>query len=319
VNSTLTLLLFLVYPQSWMLTSTIWLGTAATVGFTVATLVGFMATFGFTMATLTDLAPQLGPGMLFSILMGLWIWRIIDQSAGRAELIAELETTRSELGRVERTRGAMAERERMAREIHDTLAQGFTSIVMLAQAASVGLQRQPERAAEQLATIEDVARRNLAEARALVAAFSPADLAGSTLVDAVRRLTERFAAETGLAVDLVLADGAGRLGRDREVVLLRAVQEALTNVRRHAGARHVLVRLLVDDAGARVEVGDDGVGFAVEEQLTGYGLAGMRGRVEEVGGEMDIASSPGGGTRVTVLVPVRGAAGDPVGGEVAQA
>lgn len=311
ISSTLTLLLFLVYPQSWMLTSTVWLGVLATVGLTVATLIGFMARYGFTVDVLLQLAPQLVPGLFFSVIMGLWIWRIIDQSKDRAELIAQLEAARSDLNAAERARGVMAERERMAREIHDTLAQGFTSIVMLAQAASAGLAKQPDRAAERLATIEDVARQNLAEARALVAAFAPVDLDGSTLTDAVRRLTDRFGAETGLVVDLAVTDGVARLGRDSEVVLLRAVQEALTNVRRHAAARRVVVRLVVDDESARVEVGDDGVGFAPGAAAGGFGLAGMRGRVSEVGGELDVASTPGGGTRVTVSVPVepRAAAG----------
>jgi signal transduction histidine kinase len=77
-------------------------------------------------------------------------------------------------------------------------------------------------------------------------------------------------------------------------------------VRRHADAHRVVVRLLVDEDGARVEIGDDGVGFAPTEAGTGYGLAGMRGRVAEVGGELDVASTPGGGTRVVVRLRALG-------------
>jgi signal transduction histidine kinase len=242
--------------------------------------------------------------LLFSLLLGVWISRIIDQSRDRAELIAQLEAARTQLGEADHARGVMAERERLAQEIHDTLAQGYISIVMLAQAASAGLTKDPQRAADRLAMIEEVARVNLAEARALVAAFSPVDLEGSSLPDALRRLTERFAAQTGLALDVDLADGVAHLARDQEVVLLRAVQEALTNVQRHAGARRVVVRLMVDAAGVRVEVKDDGVGFAADAAGDGYGLAGMRGRVAQVGGELDVDSSLGAGTRVVVRVPV---------------
>lgn len=304
IDSTLTLLLFLVYPQAWILTRSRRAGVLVTLAITVSTATGIMARYGFTAETLEETLPQMVAGLLFSVLMGLWISRIINQSVDRAELIAELEAARSELSEAERARGVMAERERVAREIHDTLAQGFTSIIMLSQAAAAGLAKHPERAGERLAAIEDVARQNLAEARALVAAFSPVDLEGSTLADAVRRLTERFATETGLVVDLDLPGAAAHLSRDREVVLLRAVQESLTNVRRHAAAHRVTVRLRVDSDGARVEVGDDGVGFSGDQADRGYGLSGMRGRVAEVGGDMDVASVPGGGTRVTVKVPL---------------
>src|SRR5699024_269426 len=97
--------------------------------------------------------------------------------------------------------GVLAERERLAGEIHDTLAQGFTSIVMVAQTAQAELRRgRDDAAAERLASIEATARDNLEEARALVAAFAPAALSQGTLVDALERITERFAAETGVAL-----------------------------------------------------------------------------------------------------------------------
>jgi len=315
VNSALAMLMFIVYSQVWLFTPSLRWGVGFTVALSTAALLGFLVQYGFTGAVLREAGPQVGVSLIFSVLLGVWISRVVDQSRERAELIGELEAARLELNEAERARGVMAERERMAREIHDTLAQGFTSIVMLAQAASAGLARHPERAGERLTTIEDVARQNLAEARALVAAFSPVDLQGSTLADAVRRLTERFGAETGLVVELDLADGVRSLGRDQEVVLLRAVQEALANVRRHADARHVAVRLVADARSARVEIGDDGVGFAPgEQEVRGFGLVGMRGRVNEVGGEMDVASSLGEGTKVTVTVSVDGQA--EAGGEI---
>jgi len=304
IDPTLGMLLFVVYSQVWMFTPDVRTGAGFATALTVSALLGFMSHEGFSLSGLRDLGPPMAISLLFSLLLGVWISRIIDQSRDRAELIAQLEAARAQLGEADHARGVMAERERLAQEIHDTLAQGYISIVMLAQAASAGLTKDPQQAADRLAMIEEVARVNLAEARALVAAFSPVDLEGSTLPDALRRLTDRFAAQTGLRLDVELADAAAHLDRDQEVVLLRAVQEALTNVQRHAGARRVVVRLLADAGGVRVEVGDDGVGFAVGTAGVGYGLAGMRGRVAQVGGELDVDSSVGGGTRVVVRLPV---------------
>jgi signal transduction histidine kinase len=127
----------------------------------------------------------------------------------------------------------------------------------------------------------------------------------------VRRLAGRFGTETGVAIDVEVTGRLGGLSRDREVVLLRAAQEALSNVRRHARARLVTVRLSAEEAQARVEVVDDGIGFDAETPA-GFGLTGMRDRVQDAGGELDIASAPGVGTRISVRVPVAGGASAPV-------
>jgi signal transduction histidine kinase len=162
----------------------------------------------------------------------------------------------------------------------------------------------PDAARERLAVIEEVARDNLAEARAVVAAFRPVALDGSTLVEALERLADRFARETGLPVrvDTGALDGVPALRTDEEVVLLRGAQEALTNVRRHAGASAVVLRLARIGGQVSVHVEDDGVGFD-PGSVTVSGLEGLRGRVAEVGGEVDVSSAPGAGTRVTVRVP----------------
>jgi signal transduction histidine kinase len=244
-------------------------------------------------------------------LLGLWVSRVLYQSAHRADLIEQLERTRAELALAEHERGVLAERERLAREVHDTLAQGYTSIVVLAQTAAAQVEGDPGGAQERLELIEEVARDNLREARAMVAAFAPAGLEDSTLVEALERLAERFARETGLAVrvDTAALTGAVALRRDEEVVLLRGAQEALTNVRRHASARSVVVRLSVageeEHRQVSVHVEDDGVGFD-PAAASGTGLEGLRGRVASVGGAVDVTSAPGEGTRVTLRVPAVG-------------
>ncbi|WP_433175372.1 sensor histidine kinase [Actinoallomurus sp. CA-150999] len=238
----------------------------------------------------------------FSAFFGLWIERIIEQSRERRELIAQLETTRAELAEVSREAGVMAERERMAAEIHDTLAQGFTSILMLLQAADAYVGRDPEAARRQVGLAARTARENLAEARALVAALPPAPLGGSSLDEAVERLAERLREELGVTADYTLTGEPRRLTAGAEVVLLRVAQESLSNVRKHAKADRVEVGLAYATESVRLEVRDDGVGFAPGASH-GFGLHGMRERVGQVGGTLDVRSEPGAGTAVVVEVP----------------
>ncbi|MCO6006210.1 sensor histidine kinase [Actinoallomurus purpureus] len=238
----------------------------------------------------------------FSTFFGIWIERIIAQSTDRRNLIQQLETTRAELAEVSREAGVMAERERMAAEIHDTLAQGFTSILMLLQAADAYVGRAPEEARRQLGLAARTARENLAEARALVAALPPAPLGGSSLDEAVGRLTERIREELGMAADYTLTGEPRRLTARAEVVLLRAAQEGLANVRKHAKADRVEVRLAYAAESVRLEIRDDGVGFS-PGTARGFGLLGMRERVGQVGGTLDVRSEPGAGTAVAVEVP----------------
>ncbi len=295
----LTLLLFVVYPQVWLLTATVRRGVLLTGLLTAATIAGFGAHHDWSFTVMRDVVPQMLVSMAFSVALGVWISRVVEQSRERAALLDALEQTREQLAAAHHAQGVTAERERVAREIHDTLAQGFTSVIMLAQTAAAVVE-DPVHTADRLQAIEQVARDNLAEARALVSAFPPPGLVGSSLTGAVERRVERLRVETGLPVDLQVGGVLDGLGRDQEVVLLRSVQEALTNVRRHARARHVVVRLVADGVGARAEVVDDGVGLRAP---AGFGLAGMRGRVRDAGGVLDVVSSPGAGTTVTVRLP----------------
>ncbi len=299
----LLFMLFLAYPQVWFVVGGTSVGVAWTVLLAVASAAGPIATTAGGRTT-AEVLQETTIGLFFSLALGLWVSRVLHQSGQRAQLIDQLEATRTELATAERERGALAERERLAREVHDTLAQGYTSIVVLAQTAAAQLATDPPAVRDRLALIEEVARDNLAEARAVVAAFRPVGLEDSTLLEALERLASRFARETGLAVRVdTAALGEGpELRRDEEVVLLRGAQEALTNVRRHAGATAVVVRLSRVAGQVSVHVEDDGVGFD-PASVVGSGLEGLRGRVAQVGGAVDVASAPGAGTRVTVRVP----------------
>jgi signal transduction histidine kinase len=187
----------------------------------------------------------------------------------------------------------------MAREIHDTLAQGFTSLLMLIQAVEAELDHDMPQARRHLALMDETARQNLAEARALVADGTPADLAGATLPDALFRLTARHFAK------LAVTGRVRPLPAGAEVVALRSCQEALTNCRKHAGSSAtVTIDLDYADENLTLSVRDDGHGFDPGAACDGYGLAGLRARATEVGGTVRVHSAPGGGTTVTVRLPV---------------
>jgi signal transduction histidine kinase len=241
-------------------------------------------------------------GIAFSIAFGAWIMRIINQSAERAELIAQLEQTRAELAEANREAGVLAERERLASEIHDTIAQGFTSIVMLVQAAEAVIESDPAQARKQLELVDRTARENLAEARALVAGLAPTALTSATLSDALARLTDRAGQELAITAEFSMTGPPTSLGTGTEVVLLRVCQEALSNVRKHAKARSVRVSLRYLGDGVGLEIADDGVGFDPALVGEGFGLRGMRTRVAEIGGKLTVRSAVGEGT--TVLAEV---------------
>ncbi|MFE2425028.1 sensor histidine kinase [Streptomyces hokutonensis] len=237
--------------------------------------------------------------LVFSVALGTWIIRVIEQSQERAELIAELDASRHEVSRLSSAHGALAERERMAREIHDTLAQGFTSLLMLIQAVEAELDEDLPQARRHLALMDETARQNLAEARALVAGGTPADLADASLPDALRRLAARHDAM------LQVTGPVRALPAAPEVVALRSCQEALANARKHAGSSAtVSLTLAYADATLTVSVRDDGCGFDPGAVSDGYGLAGLRTRAAEVGGTARVRSVRGEGTTVTVELPV---------------
>ncbi|WP_052433390.1 sensor histidine kinase [Streptacidiphilus carbonis] len=243
--------------------------------------------------------------LLITLLLGTFTQIMMREAERRGVLIRELETVRADLDDAHRTAGVLAERQRLSHEIHDTLAQGFTSLLMLIQAADATVEKDPVATRERLALAEATARDNLAEARALVAALAPAPLQGMPLDLALERVCARTADELGLPVAARVLGPPRELPADVQVVLLRAAQEALSNVRKHAAAGSADVRLTYRPVGVLLEVVDDGRGFkpVADAPEGSYGLRGMRARVEQVHGTLEIMSAPGEGTTVRVEIP----------------
>ena len=245
--------------------------------------------------------------------MALFVNRIITQSLQRRQLIEELAATRDDLARFERQAGMVEERQRLAREIHDTLAQGFVSIVLHLEAAEAALPPGHAPVQHHLDQARRTARDSLSEARRLVWALRPASLEDSSLAQALTRLASRWSESTGVTARVVLADAAGDLSPEIEVTLLRAAQEALANVQKHARASTVTLTLTIMGDIVTLDIHDDGAGFDPEQTGTrrasgsGFGLISLRERVEGMNGSLDIESTPGGGTTIAIALPTSAA------------
>ena len=244
------------------------------------------------------------------VLLSYLFFNISHRSEERRLLIGELEEARAELAASEREAGKLAERHRLARDIHDTLAQGFTSIVMLLEAAEAELVADPPKARIHIDQARSTARGSLAEARSLVWALRPDRLIESSLVEAVQSVIDQLGEETPTRAEFVVTGEPRQLPDVTDECLLRVTQEALANVRKHADASRVTVTLSYLDDGVALDVRDDGVGFEPAIfAVTGDGLVGgvglqlMLDRVEQLGGTRVIESSVGDGTSVVVQLP----------------
>ncbi|MFE5559235.1 sensor histidine kinase [Streptomyces sp. NPDC056544] len=249
------------------------------------------------------LGPLLGGAVAVATVLGYQA--LYRESERRRELIEELITTRAELAAAERGAGIMAERERLAREIHDTLAQGLSSIQLLLRAAERAL---PEGAPARphIARAREAAQENLAEARRFVRALTPPDLEHGSLAAALERLC---AGVPGPRVRFSLTGSPRVLPTPYEVALLRIAQSALANVARHARAGRAEITLTFMDASVTLDVVDDGHGFDLSSAASGsgdggFGLPAMRSRAETLGGLFTVESAPGQGTAVAVTLPL---------------
>lgn len=219
-------------------------------------------------------------------------------------LLAELEATRGRLAEAERESGALDERRRVAREVHDTIAQGLSSIILLARAAELA----PDDAATRVAQIADIAQTNLNDARRIVSALSPAELDNDPLPGAIEGVVRGVDDTSDVRSWFVCVGEHTRLPLDHEVALLRVAQGALANVAAHSGASRCEVVLTYEDDATTLVIADDGVGFdptiATLTPESGFGIAVMEDRVASAGGTLAVDTNRGNGTTVTAKIPL---------------
>ncbi|AWT47191.1 MULTISPECIES: sensor histidine kinase [Streptomyces] len=282
-------------------------GPAAVAATAAAAVVGFAAhqhSFSPAMA----IGPALGAAVAVAVVWGYEA--LYRESEQRRRLIEELTATRADLAAAQHTAGVLAERDRLAREIHDTLAQGLSSIQLLLRAAERALPQAPQTAARHVEQARQAAVDNLAEARRFVAALTPPTLDGTTLAGALDRLCATTSARHRLTARFHRTGEPAPLATAHEVALLRIAQSALANTVRHAEATtaDVTLRYLGDEVA--LDITDDGRGFdparlpAPDPQAGGFGLAAMRARAQALGGTLTLTSAPGHGTALAARLPL---------------
>ena len=268
----------------------------------------------------TSYANVFGPliGGIFAFGISRGYLQLLRDGAERERLVAsltraqqEMADLQDELALVQRESGAVAERTRISRDIHDTIAQALSSIRLLAHA---GADRTEDTdAVRTLEQVETLAGDSLSDVRRIVAALAPAELEDNALAAALRRMLDRAEDEIGLRTELHVDEALPALSTEVEVALLRTAQSALANVRLHAGAGRVVMSLIDSGSAVRLDLIDDGAGFDVHawdqtmepgSEASSYGLRFMRARLRELGGGLDIESAPGEGTAISVHLPI---------------
>lgn len=279
---------------------------------------GVTAVIGATVIAVSHQYPRFTPGgvlgptlaalvtiAIFFAFRRLWLAHV-----EREKLLQELLATRHQLVATEREAGMVAERQRIAHEIHDTLAQGLSSIQMLLHVAekSVG-EGHPDDAVRKIQLARATAAENLSEARAMIAALQPAALAETSLEAALQRIAQS-SSDAGIDVGVVVEGRVVKLPMKVEATLLRIAQGAMGNVAKHSRATRAQLTLTFEPEEVRLDCVDNGVGFELAELdekpagLGHIGLAAMRSRATEVGGTFAVESAPGEGTAVSVAIPV---------------
>lgn len=258
-----------------------------------------MTGVGFRWVTAVDANPLRAALILIILLavgitMGGLIGWLADQNADRARLIAELDRTRGELVETSLEAGVLAERERLAGDIHDTVAQGLGGISMLLQAAEAETGPNAHITAARAQALE-----NLDEVRSLVAALAPPALQDRTLTAALEDLTAGTSPRAALTITGVVRT----LPAETDAIVLRMVQEGLTNINKHAAADTADVDLHYAPAGIRAVIRDDGRGGATTSRPDTYGLRTMQTRIQRAGGQLSLESRPGGGTVISAELP----------------
>ena len=249
----------------------------------------------------TDLAMLLGP-LAVGVLLTLIYDRIEHDAAEQRRLHREVSLAQGQLAASERRAGTIAERERVSREIHDTVTQGLASSLLLLEAAN---RAWPEPASRRdLRQASELLRRNLSDTRSLVHELASPGLDASPLPDALRQAALQYVPNARL---LVTGDPRPVAAEVRHA-LLRVVQSAAANIKLHASASTATITLGFLPDAVTLDIYDDGTGFdpaavAPPSDTGGYGLRAMRQRVEQLGGAFSVESAPGEGTVVAAQLP----------------
>lgn len=254
--------------------------------------------------------PIVGAGV--ALLIGLGYEALAREAQQREALMQELLATRGQLAATERESGVLAERARLAREIHDTVAQGLSSIQMLLHAAE---RADPDGAGvEHVVLARETAASALADARHFIRELTPPDLDGRGLGGALRRLASTQWAAQGLPVEVRVSDAVD-LPMHVQTALLRIAQGAIANVIQHADADSATITLTVGGDRLQFTIADDGRGFdpaqspgAPTGRSDSFGLRAIRERVDQLGGTLTVTSAPGEGTALTIDLTLEEAA-----------
>ncbi|MFL7792257.1 MAG: histidine kinase [Anaerolineae bacterium] len=299
----LPILYFIVVPMAYF-TLPFWQANGIAALSMLSLLVAFALTASTNLGTtLISCLPYIG-GMLFFAGLTTALIRQREERQRAERLLAELEDAHRQLQEYAtqvKTLAVAEERNRLAREIHDSLGHYLTAITMQLQAAGKLVTEQPERAAESIAKAEEMARESLAEVRRSVAALRASPLDTAVLGDAIGDLVGEFH-EGGIATTFSVKGKSRSLPIQAKTALYRVAQEGLTNVRKHANASAVEVNLTYQSEKVTLSIKDNGTGQRREES-EGFGLLGLRERIALLGGSLETGNNPEGGFRLQVTVP----------------
>jgi len=272
----------------------------------------------FTLITLVAYVAVNGPSGLFAVPIyaaGYVFFAIFAQQTARAEaaradserLLLELQEAHRQLQEYASQAEELAvqqERNRMAREMHDTLGHRLTVSSVQLQAAQRLIPSAPDRAAQMVGAVLEEIREGLGELRRTVATLRAPVEADLALAPALKRLAGGFEQATGITVHLAVAENLPELGPSQRHALYRGAQEGLTNIQKHANARDAWVELAQHNGAIALQVRDNGTGLSSNNGAAGFGLHGLRERAAQLGGQLSVQSTPAGGAELTLILPV---------------